>query len=110
MSPTESLKIDFVDPYAASAAHGAVEAAMREIEKNSMRETAGIATAEFFDDKYWERRCHRSEEELQQIAQELERVRGSLEESQAMIACLEQDNRMLSVQLDMVHLIFGGRG
>lgn len=109
MSMTESVKIDFADPYVEASAHEAVEAAMREIGKSSMRETAGIDAAEFFDDKYWERRCHRAEEELQAIARELERVRGSLEEKLSVIACLEQNNRMLSAQLDMVYLIFGGK-
>lgn len=70
-------------------------------------ESSGIAAEEFSSDKYWERRCHRAEGELQAIARELERVRDSLEEKLAVIASLEQDNLMLSVQLDMVHLIFG---
>ena len=70
-------------------------------------ESSGIAAEEFFSDKYWERRCHQAEAHLQDIAKELERVRCSLEERLAVIACLEQDNAMLSAQLEMVHLIFG---
>ena len=107
MSMTESVKIDFADPYVEASAHEAVEAAMREIGKSSMRETAGIDAAEFFDDKYWERRCHKAEEHLQEIARELERKDAIIQERQCVITSLEMDNRMLSAQLDMVHLIFG---
>ena len=91
MSLTKGVKVDFVDPCAADTAH----------------ETPGIDAADFFADDYWERRCHRAEENLRAIARELERVQGSLEEKLAVITLLEQDNRMLLAQLDMVHLIFG---
>lgn len=109
MSLTKSVKIDLADPCVVSAAHEVAEAVMREIGESSMRETAGIDAAEFFDDRYWERRCHQAEEELQGIARHLEHVNGILSERESKIVSLEHDMRIMQAQLDMVHLIFGGR-
>lgn len=109
MSTTDKVKIEMHAHFADAAVQEAVASSCLDLSKSFMREGAGIDAAEFFDDKYWERRCHQAEEHLQEIARELERKDAIIQERQYVITSLEIDNRMLSAQLDMVHLIFGAK-
>lgn len=107
MSETIGIKIDVEECCSAPAAQEAVAAAMAETQRFVVHEGPGICADAVSPDKYWERRCHEAEKNLQACARELERVRASAERRLDQITCLEQDNRMLSAQLEMVHLIFG---
>lgn len=109
MNKAVEISADFSEPCVAAAVQEAVELAKREAKRDSMPETAGISAADFFSDEYWERRCHQLEEQLQALARELERKCAIIEDRQCAITHLEMDNRMLSAQLDIVHLIFGAK-
>lgn len=109
MAKTKGLNVEFVNPEIAAAAHETMEAVMQATEKTSTLETAGVEPGKVSEDRYWERRCHKAEEELQGIARHLEHVNGILSERESKIVSLEHDMRIMQAQLDMVHLIFGGR-
>lgn len=77
--------------------------------RSSFLSTEDCGSKEFFTDKYWECRCHKAEEHLQEIARELEKTRGEVEYLRNQISCLDQERRILVAQLDVIHLIFGNR-
>ncbi len=84
-----------------------IKSATLDLENSSMGEAAGISSAELLSDKYWERRCHQAEAQLQELARELEYKNSCIESHKYVIASLESENKLLSAQLDIVYLIFG---